>query len=303
MLIKETRFPSIEALQAFEAAARLGSFEKASEELAITASALSKRISSLELLVGAALFDRIGRAVRLTVSGKEYAEQVRLVLNQLGSIGLHKKSAQSAKLVRVVMPPTFAREIFVPQLASFTAKHPAIEIEVVVAIPYLNTEVPEADVVVGFGPVGAAEPLLFESVFAVAAPGFAKNYQIKAVKDLIRIKSPVPLVHCPIEPWAAWLGKQGLDVGSSGLLLKGGLKLVDLGLMLEATAHGHGVGLARASISARWLQAGSLVRLFPSIEIASPEGYSLAVRNASVEAIAFSQWLHGICKKLESTAL
>jgi LysR family transcriptional regulator, glycine cleavage system transcriptional activator len=301
MLSKETRFPSIEALRAFEAAARLGSFEKASEELAITASALSKRISSLELVVGAALFDRVARSVQLTVSGKEYAQQVRQLLIQLGSIGLHSKAVQSNKRIRIVAPPTFSREILVPYLAPFTIKNPSVEIEIVVAIPYLNIEVPEADLVIGFGPNSAAQPLLFESVFAVAAPGFAKKNQIKSVEDLVRIKSPVPLVRCPIEPWSAWFS--ALGVSEPAVIHKGGLKLVDLGLMLEATAQGHGVGLARASIAARWLQSGALVRVLPDIEVASIEGYSLTIRNASAQAVAFSQWLQGVCKKLENAAL
>jgi LysR family transcriptional regulator, glycine cleavage system transcriptional activator len=80
---------------------------------------------------------------------------------------------------------------------------------------------------------------------------------------------------------------------------KGGLKLVDLGLMLEAAAWGHGAALARASIVKRWLDTGELVRLFPGVAIASLEGYSLTVRNASSQAISFSQWLKGVCKKLE----
>ncbi len=300
MLSKETRFPSIDALRAFEAAARLGSFEKASEELAITASALSKRISSLELVVGAALFDRVARSVQLTVAGKEYAQQVRQILIQLGSIGLHSKAVQSTRRIRVVAPPTFAREILIPQLAAFTAKNSNIEIEIVVAIPYLNVEVPEADLVIGFGPNSAAQPLLFESVFAVSAPGFAKRHQIESVKDLVRTKSPVSLVRCPIEPWATWLA--ALGVSEPTVTHKGGLNLVDLGLMLEATAQGHGVGLARASIAARWLQSGTLVRLFSDIEVPSVEGYSLTIRNASAQAVAFSQWLQGVCKKLENAA-
>jgi LysR family transcriptional regulator, glycine cleavage system transcriptional activator len=302
MLAKDTRFPSIDALRAFEVAARLGSFEKASEELSITASALSKRISSLELLLGITLFDRVGRAVQLTVSGKEYAEQVRQVLNQLGSIGLHTKALQSSKRLRIVSPPTFAREVLVPQLASFTAKYPAIEIEVVVAIPYLNVEAPDADVVIGFGPIGAAQSLLFEPVFVVAVPGFAKKHQIKKVADLVRAKAPPPLVRCPIEPWAPWFASQGLERLAATNLAKqkGGLKLVDLGLMLEASANGHGAALARASIVKRWLDRGELVRLFPAVEIASLEGYSLTVRNASSQAMSFSQWLLSVSKKAES---
>ena len=67
------RFPSIDALRAFEAATRLGSFKKIAVELAITASAASRRVASLEHLIGTTLFDRSGRHLSLTAVGKEYA--------------------------------------------------------------------------------------------------------------------------------------------------------------------------------------------------------------------------------------
>jgi LysR family transcriptional regulator, glycine cleavage system transcriptional activator len=219
------RFPSIDALRAFEAAARLGSFDRAATELSVTASALSKRISALERLIGTPLFDRVGRAVALTASGKEYAEQVRAALNQLGAISLHTRAAQAATRVRVLAPPTFAREILMPQLKAFTTKQPYVEIEIVVAIPYLNRDLPEADVTIHFGPHSAGEPLLFEPVFAVAAPGFAKQHAIKQPADLVRAKPPVPRVRCPLEPWAPWFAGQGIEAREP----VSGLKVVDLG--------------------------------------------------------------------------
>ena len=98
----DTRFPPIDALRAFEAATRLGSFEQVAAELAITASAVSKRITALEHLLGVALFDRAGRRLVLTAAGKEYAEQVRAALNQLAAVGLHQRTAQSLPRLRVL---------------------------------------------------------------------------------------------------------------------------------------------------------------------------------------------------------
>jgi LysR family transcriptional regulator, glycine cleavage system transcriptional activator len=294
----DTRFPSIDALRAFEAAARLGSFDRAAVELSVTASALSKRISSLENLIGLPLFDRAGRAVSLTASGKEYAEQVRHALGQLSAIALHTRSAQKVERLRVLAPPTFAREILVPHLKTFTAKHAQIEIEIVVAIPYLDRDIPEADVTVHFGPRSAGEPLLFEPVFAVASPGFAKEYGIKSPADLARIKSPIPRVRCPLEPWTPWFSGLGI-VGAEPKI---GLKVVDLGLMLESAARGHGAALARANIAARWLQSGALVRLFPGVQSVPSDGYSLTVQRASASGLAFGRWLRAICKKLEKSS-
>jgi LysR family transcriptional regulator, glycine cleavage system transcriptional activator len=298
MANQDARFPSIDALRAFEAAARLSSFDRAANELSVTASALSKRISSLEHLVGTPLFERAGRTVALTTSGKEYAEQVRSALSQLSAISLHTRSAQAVERLRVLAPPTFAREILVPHLKAFTTKHPQTEIEIVVAIPYLNRDVPEADVTIHFGSRSAGAPLLFEPVFAVGSPSFAKEHRLKSPADLARTTSPIPRVRCPLEPWTPWFAGLGI-VGAEP---KSGLKVVDLGLMLESAAQGHGAALARANIAARWLQSGALVSLFPGVMSASSDGYSLSVQRANASGLTFARWLRAVCKKLEKSS-
>lgn len=297
---RDTRFPSIESLRAFEAMTRLGSYERVAQELAITASAVAKRIAALESLLGVSLLDRSGRALSLTAAGKEYLEQVRSVLAQLSAIALHRRAAQSLPRLRVLTPPTFAREILVPRLKAFTERHPTVEVEVVVAIPYLDTAVPEADVAVSFGPRFTAsrakrssnEPLLFEPVFAVASPAFVKKHRLRKPSDVLRVS----MIRCPIEPWSPWLEAAGLPVEEPIQ----GVKLVDLGLALEAAASGQGVALARASIAKRWLARGEVVDLFDVR--ANPEsGYSLTVHRADDVALAFATWLRRVCTELENT--
>ena len=303
----DTRFPSIDALRAFEAASRLGSFEKVAAELAITASAVSKRVTSLEQLIGTTLFDRSSRLLSLTAAGKEYAEQVRAALNQFASIGLHQRAAQSVPRLRVLATPTFAREILVPRLKAFTDTHPDAEIEIVVAIPYLDMAVPDADVTVSFGPRfaqgeltgarahGVAEPLLFEPVFAVAAPSLAKRLRLKRPTDLVRVSPLCPLLRCPLEPWQPWFAAAGIAAAE----LTRGNKLVDIGLLMEAAASGQGVALARASLAARWLERGELIDLF-AVRAQPRDGYSLSVQQASLLALDFAQWLRRECAKLEA---
>jgi LysR family transcriptional regulator, glycine cleavage system transcriptional activator len=294
----ESRLPSLDLMRAFEVAARLGSFDRAADELAITASALSKRITSLESLIGTPVFDRKGRSVTLTASGKEYAMQVRSILSQLESIGLHARKVQNSQRLRVLAPPTFAREILIPQLNTFTTEHSDVDLEIIVAIPYLDRSAPDADITVGFGPRSAGEPLLFEPVFAVAAPGFAKRYAIKTPLDLVRTKAPTPRVRCPLELWAPWFSA----INIASLEPQVGLKVVDLGLMLESAAQGHGAALARASVAAKWLKSGELIPLFPDVSVPPNEGYLLSVQRAHAPALAFARWLRIVCKKLESNS-
>src|SRR5438046_7101688 len=86
----DVRFPSIDGLRAFEAAARLGSFERAADELCITAGAIGKRIATLEELVGAPLFTRGAKMLALTATGKEYLAQVGAALTLLAAVPLHR---------------------------------------------------------------------------------------------------------------------------------------------------------------------------------------------------------------------
>ncbi|AVS80942.1 LysR family transcriptional regulator, partial [Paracidovorax avenae] len=77
------KIPSSSALQAFEPAARHGSFARAADELSLTEGAISRQIARLESFLDVTLFERIGNRVRLLSNGERYAAQVRQVLEQL----------------------------------------------------------------------------------------------------------------------------------------------------------------------------------------------------------------------------
>ncbi len=134
----DLRLPSLDGLRAFECAARLGNFERAADELAITASAVSKRVATIDELLGTPLFVRGPKALALTASGKEYLESVRAALGLLAAVPLHRAKAQRVQRLRACSPPTFARQILAPHLEDFTAAHPDIELEIVLSIPYLG---------------------------------------------------------------------------------------------------------------------------------------------------------------------
>jgi LysR family transcriptional regulator, glycine cleavage system transcriptional activator len=295
----QTRFPSIEALQTFEAACRLGSFERAADELALTASAVSKRITGLEELVGAALVERSSRGhkgLALTVAGKEYLTSVRAVLAQLSGIALHQRGRQGRARLRVVTPPTFAREILVPNLGRFTALQPELDLELVVAIPYLEIAPPEAEVRVNFGlPEIAGEPLLFEeSQVYIATHLIVENKVIRSA-DILKF----PLLRCPIEPWQPWFAAAGLTWDEAAL--PSAPTLVDFGLALEAAASGQGVTLTRPSIARRFVARGELAAPF-GVRSRAGTGYCLQVAQASSAALVFAQWLRGLCAELSATA-
>ncbi len=288
----DTRFPSIEGLRAFEAAARLGSLERAAEALHIGASAVSKRISTLEELLGAALLDRTLKPLALTATGKEYLEQVRAALALLAATPLHRRSAQRLQRLRITAPPTFARQILVPALPAFTEAHPELELELLLSTPYLDEAGPAADLEIRNGEIDAigeqGQVLMQDWVTPMAAPALLQRLPaLRRPADLAQ----APLLRTPLEPWAPWFAAAGLDWGEPAQ----GMKLVDLGLTLEAAVSGQGVALARPSLARHWLASGALRPMF-GIGAAPAWRYYLLPHAAQGPAADFATWLRGECE-------
>ena len=293
----DIRLPSIDGLRAFETAARLGSFERAAEQLNITPSAVSKRVATLEELLGTTLLLRSARALTLTAAGKEYLGQVGAALELLAAVPLHQRAAQRTQRLRVTTPPTFARQILVPHLEAFTTAHPEIELEVVLSIPYLASPSSDTDIEVRNGDAQAAgvAPLMHDVVLPVGSPGLlARLPPMRLPADL----ADAPLLRTPLEPWTAWFRAAGLDWPEPAQ----GPKLVDLGLTLEAAVSGQGVALARPSLARAWLAAGALVPLF-ALTAEPAHQYHLLPHAGQGAPALFARWLQGVCEQVAHDAL
>ncbi|WP_447922396.1 LysR substrate-binding domain-containing protein [Achromobacter aegrifaciens] len=293
---KDVRLPPLAAIQAFEAAARLGSFERASEELFVTASAIGKRIAALEALLDVTLFIRSSRGAALSSAGREYLDQVRTALDLLSDASLHKRGEPKLEPLRVVSTPTFARQVLIPYLPGFTAAHPEVELEIMLSIPYLDIMPPNADVWVRFGsgkyPGLNARQLTADPVFAVCAPGYRIEHgPFERPADLARAQ----LLRCPMEPWRPWLDAAGLDWPEPSR----GVWLVDLGMMLAAARAGQGIALTRRTLAAEWLDEGKLERVLKT-EMPGESQYYLCTESSrppSGASQAFSLWLEDVCKQ------
>jgi len=215
----QVRLPSLEALRALEVCIRLGSFERAAEELHITPSAVSKRLTVLEDMLGI------------------------ILLQPLAAVSWHRPSQQRSQRLRIASTPTFARQILVPELPAFTARHPGQEIELVLSLPHAAHDTPEADVEIRFAnpTLVEGEVLLHEQAFLMAAPSLLARHTIQNATDL----RDLCLLRCPLEPWAPWFAAAGLDWPEP----QQGPSMLDMGLILEAAVAGQGVALSRRSLS------------------------------------------------------
>jgi LysR family transcriptional regulator, glycine cleavage system transcriptional activator len=263
----EVRLPSIAHIRAFEAAVRLGSFEKASEDLSVTPSAISKRVSALEALLGIRLLSRVGRGVMPTAAGKEYLDQVSVALGLLARSSFHRKASTVQRRLRITMPPTFTRQILMPHLGEFTTAYPDIELELLLSIPFLDISAPGCDLEVHFGDgefdTLNSELLVDEPVFPVCTPHYLA--QIGGLDKPADLERAV-LLRSPLEPWLLWFEAAGLDWQEP----ESGHRLMDLGMLLEAAVNHQGVALARRSLAHNALEAGSLIRPFGDL-IAKPK--------------------------------
>lgn len=282
------RLPSIDGLGAFEASARLGSFERAAQELHITASAVSKRVATLEDLLGGQVLHRGPKALSLTALGKEYLEHVRHVLELLAAMPQHQRGSQRREKLVLNALPTFARKLLMPRLYDYLDEHPEIDIEVVTTIPYLDVAAVEAHLEVRHGKLtaGIGSPLMAEKVIPVATPELLRQLSLRRASDLLA----APLIRCPLEPWTPWLQAIGCEASEPS----SGPRFVDVGLMLEAAALGRGVALARPSLVREWLRSGALVPAWP-VAAATPPQYYLAHAPRTDTAVHFASWLTGIC--------
>jgi DNA-binding transcriptional LysR family regulator len=286
-----TRIPPVHALSAFEAAARHGSFALAAEELCITPSALSHRIRLLEEFVGERLFLRDGRNVGLSEFGRRYLDVVRQALRTLTDFPMPRRAASAQPRIKLTLPPTFARYMLVPRLASFTQAHPDVAVEIYLSVPLYDLSTAESDVEVRFGagkyPNLQSDMLFAEPTFAVASPAYLKQVGvINTPADLEK----ATLIRSALEPWQPWFEAAGLDWPEPAT----GIRVDDLGLLLELIKHGHGVGLTREHFAREMMERGEIVRLFDLQMDTPPHAYYVVYEKAirdRPEVSLFLDWM------------
>lgn len=285
-MARPNRLPSIQALAAFESAARLGGFGQASAELCITPSAVSHRIRQLESQLGETLFERLPTGVRLSDAGQRYLVGVREAFDKLSQLA--RDDGPPPMRLRVGAPPTFARNLLIPRLPDFYRQWPDIEIEVAVEAPMQDKpERHEVDIRFGRGRFDDRPATrLFDDVEVVlAAPHYVEARALRQPEDL----KGADLLRTPLVAWRPWFVAAGLDWPEPSR----GQSFTDLGILLEAAASGLGVAVCARRIAARWIDGGSLVPLF-GVGVAAGSTYHTLVQPDQLqrpEVAAFVEWL------------
>jgi LysR family glycine cleavage system transcriptional activator len=251
------RLPPLNALRAFEAAGRLGSFTAAAAELHVTHGAISKSVAQLEDWLGVSLFDRPGRKIRLTANGARYQEEVGRALDGLDEATRRCREMGRRRSLIVNALPTFAMRWLLPRLPAFHAVQPGIELRLVTSDAPLAMVGGDFDVAIRRGPEPwpgfAVTPFLAEREIPVLSPGLLRKLPLDAAGDLARHT----LLHAETRPgaWRRWLVAAGI-----GALVPAANQHFDhFYLALQAAVDGLGVALGPLPVIDDEIVAGRLI--------------------------------------------
>jgi LysR family glycine cleavage system transcriptional activator len=252
------RLPSLNALKAFEAAARLISFTDAAGELFVTHAAVSRHIRDLEEWLGTQLFFRTGRGVGLTDAGQRFVSRLTPLFDQIADATREAAAVGDVRQLKVTVEPSIASRWLVPRLGKFNELHPDIELSIDPNSRLADFRSGEADLGIRYGPGNwddvEVTKLTDAVIFPVAAPSLLKDAGGLKPAGLANYN----LLHESRKQWwADWLAAAGVKGVEDwrGTVFQNHLAI-------EAAEAGQGFALSDQILSTDALLEGWLVRPF-----------------------------------------
>ena len=275
----------LHALRACEAAARHASFTRAAAELGVTQAAVSQQVAAVERNLGRRMFERQGRGVVPTESGRQYLPAVREALAALARATRRLGRGESDSVVTVSLATTIAMRWLIPRRQAFGQRHPEVDLRLAINERYLEVGGGEVDIGIHYGlshAAGLESRLLFHEVLTpVASPALRKR--LANAQDLARHR----LLHAKATPgdWPDWLAlaKVTLPDPTAGQVFE------QPHLALDAAAAGLGVALADRAMVTADLAAGRLVEPF-ALRLTRDEGYYLVAPRERTRPAVRSVW-------------
>lgn len=302
--------PPLNALRAFEAAARLASFSRAAAELHVTPAAVSHQVKALEETLGVKLFRRRASGLELTHAGRVCQPKLRNGFDRLAEAVEQIRATGAPGTLSVDAAPTFAAKWLAPRLHRFVAAHRGLDVRINASTrlidppkdePGVNERYPDlpqqdADLSIRFG--GGDYPgMRVDKLLAVSVTPMCGARLLQGDRPL---REPADLgnhvlIHDNIGSddgrplWQVWLEAAGIE----SVDVAHGLRFNHSALALEAAADGLGVALGMPQVAAFDLAAGRLVAPF-ALRLPLASAYYLACpgeRSDRSEVAAFRRWI------------
>jgi LysR family transcriptional regulator, glycine cleavage system transcriptional activator len=252
-----SKMPPLNAVRAFEVAARRLSFRAAAEELFVTPGAVSRQIHNLEAFLGTRLFLRGGRQVELTRHGESYLVEVREGLERLVRATSALTSRLDEQVLRLKLPPTCAMRWLVPRLGGFRRENPDIQVQVSASHDDVAFGREDVDVAVHYGAKIndglAGERLFGEVLLPVCSAEVMRRTPVVQPRDL----AARVLLHSSRRPkdWPHWFTAAGVE----DIEIPQELVLENSTFTCQAAMEGLGIALAQAAFVADEISSGRLV--------------------------------------------
>ncbi|MCW8108819.1 transcriptional regulator GcvA [Alteromonas ponticola] len=285
------RLPPLNALKAFEAAARHLSFTRAADELFVTQAAVSHQIKALEDYLSMKLFLRRNRTLLLTEEGQAYFLELKDIFKNLQEATEKLLAKGSKGAVTVAMPPSFASQWLVPRISKFSQAHPDIDVRIKAVDfdeGFLDDDV---DVAIYYGKgrwSGVnADKLHTEFLTPLCSPMLFNGP--KPLNNLSDLKHHVLLHDSSRAAWKDWLK----NVGVQGVNVNQGPVFSHSMLVLQAAALGQGIALGNTVLARPELDAGRLVIPFEE-KVESRDAFYLVCDETQAELgkiAAFRSWV------------
>jgi LysR family glycine cleavage system transcriptional activator len=256
------RLPPLNAVRAFEAAARHLSFTKAAEELNVTQAAVSHQVKALEERLQVPLFRRLNRGLVLTGAGASYLRELEDILDRLEQATQRLRASEATGVLTVSTSTSFAAKWLVPRLQRFRERRPDIDVRIDADDALTDFRRDDVDLAIRYGrgtyPGLSSVLLLQDIVFPVCSPKLLEGpHPLREPSDL----KHHTLLHDKdvVEDWLTWLRTAGV----TGVDPARGPTFSHSAMLIEAAIAGQGVALGRRSMVARDLREGRLVQPFP----------------------------------------
>lgn len=303
------RLPSLNALRAFEAAARHLSFTRAADELAVTQGAVSRQVKALETHLGLDLFHRLTRALELTDAGREYQSAMTDAFDRVEQATSRLMRRLDRQILTVSVLPTFAMRWLIPRLSGFIESNPGVEVRLITSILPIDFSREDIDVAIRVGTPSGGEGMgarielrMTEDWTNVCADRLIGDVLIPVCSPALQCGRPPlrkpadlrrhTLLHTTTRPhaWTDWLTAAGM----SGIERQDEPAFGHFFMTLQAASEGRGVAMVPEVLVAGDVAAGSLVKPF-DIKAKSAGAYYFLCRKPQYDLpkiAVFREWLH-----------
>lgn len=285
------RLPPLNALKAFEAAARHESFTQAALELCVTQGAVSQQVKALEAELGCRLFNREHRRLVITSAGQAYLMVVRDAFDRLALGTENLLQQHNAGVLTVSTSPNFASKWLVHRLGRFAEQHPAIDLRVAASLQHIDFAREDFDLAIRHGdgnwPSLHVTRLCVEELFPVCSPALVRGR--RALRSPADLKHHMLLHINETRTWGEWLDAANV----AGVDFLHGPVFNQTSMAIDAAVDGQGVALARSALAAWDLAAGRLIRPF-ALSLKVPYSYWIVCPEATADLpkiSTFRAWL------------